>query len=683
MKFAVYVALVALSSVSYAQDFPRKEFNLEKLADEIFPQQDLDLNYEELYENLAQLLSNPIDLNTITHEQLRSLFVISEEKINSFLAYRRENSPLLSVYELQSVPGWDRTDFDNIIPFVIVSAAETKFDLSILSRLSHEKNNYLLLRYDRTLEEKQGYQSETDSAQRYQGSPDRFYVRYRVARSNDFSFGFTAEKDPGEPMKWSPPQRQYGFDYLSLHIQLQNKGKLKNLIVGDFQCQFGQGLILGSVFGFGKNSETVTTVRRSNLGFLPYTSLNENLYFSGVAGSFELTRNFFLHTFGSHTYKDGHTNGNNDDGTIISSFPSSGLHRTLAEIQTRKQVSETDVGAVLQYKTPHIDGGLIFHGVEFNQPVVRNPSPYNQYAYTGLRNQNTGVYVNYSRGNFTFFSEAAHTVSAGSAFTAGLLGNIAGPLEIALLYRNFSRDFYSFASNAFAESTLPQNERGFYWGWKYRFNKRYAVSGYTDFFQFPWLRYRAYSPSEGSEWLLRFNYTPSKNVLMFLQIREESKTRNLSNDANLYTQANGIKRIYWINCDYSASPYLTFKTRAQFSTYQLNGVTTRGFALAQDVTASAGRWSISFRHALFDTDDYDNRIYFYERDVWLAYSFPAYFGVGVRNYVLVQYKLTRKIDIWLRWSHTRYINRTEIGSKGETIVGNTANDIKFQARISF
>ena len=170
---------------------------------------------------------------------------------------------------------------------------------------------------------------------------------------------------------------------------------------------------------------------------------------------------------------------------------------------------------------------------------------------------------------------------------------------------------------------------------------------------------------------------------MFLQIREESKTRNISNDTNLYIQANGIKRIYWINCDYSAPPYLTFKTRAQFSTYQLNGVTTRGFALAQDVTVSAGRWSISFRHALFDTDDYDNRIYFYERDVWLAYSFPAYFGVGVRNYVLVQYKLTRKIDIWLRWSHTRYINRTEIGSEGETIVGNTANDIKFQARLSF
>jgi hypothetical protein len=103
--------------------------------------------------------------------------------------------------------------------------------------------------------------------------------------------------------------------------------------------------------------------------------------------------------------------------------------------------------------------------------------------------------------------------------------------------------------------------------------------------------------------------------------------------------------------------------------------------LLQDVTWSYHKFSVSGRYALFDTDDYDNRLYIYERDVWLAFSFPAYSGVGVRNYVLVQYTVSKKIDLWFRWAHVRYTDRETIGSGSETINGNTRNDLKLQARI--
>lgn len=666
-----------------AQDFPRKDFDPGKLADEIFPLQDLDLNYEELYENMAQLLSNPLNLNSISREQLRALFVLTEENIKSFLQYREENGPLLSVYELQSVPGWDRSTFDNIIPFVTVYDSQSKLDASIVKRIGSEKNNYWLLRYERVLETKSGYRGETDSTPRYRGSPDKLYMRYRIARSNDFSLGFTAEKDPGEPMRWAPSQHQLGFDYISWHAQVQNKGNLQNLIFGDFQSQFGQGLILGSVFGFGKNSETVTTVRRSNLGFLPYTSLSENLFFRGVAASYALSNTIFMHGFISHTHVDGNINDSSDESSVVSSLLTSGLHRTYSEIESRKQIGETDAGGVLQFKNQNLDVGLIFHETDFALPVQRNHYPYNQFSFNGIQNKNAGIFLNYSWANFTFFSEAARTLGHGHALTAGLLGNITHAVEVSLLYRDFAKDFHSFNANAFSENTIPQNERGFYWGWKVKFNQQFSTSGYMDLFQFPWLRYRGYAPSEGSEWLLRVNYTPSKNVILFLQAREETKIRNLGGESALYPVAQGIKRNYWINCDYSAPPWFTFKTRAQFSVYELGTRTTRGFALVQDVNFSLDRWSLSLRYALFDTDDYDNRLYIYERDVWLAYSFPAYYGVGVKTYALLQFKLSQKIDLWLRWSHIRYTDRTEIGSGGERIDGNTRNDIKFQARLRF
>jgi hypothetical protein len=537
------------------------------------------------------------------------------------------------------------------------------------------------MRYGRSIESRKGY-DQSDSAQKYLGSPDKLYLRYRVARSNDFSIGFTAEKDPGEQLIWSPAQKQYGFDFTSLHIAMQNKGPVKNLVLGDFQCQFGQGLILGGVFGFGKNSETITTTRRSNIGFLPYTSINESMFFRGAAASISMSENLVVHAFASRIFKDANTNQENEDETAISAFQQTGLHRTRAELASRQQIGESDAGLVVQYKSQMLDAGVIFHQALFDNPLAPGSKPYNQFVFRGSENRNAGAYLNFSFSNFTFFSEFAQTLGRGNALTAGVLGNLGNQLEVSLLYRRFAPDFYSFTSNAFSENTLPQNEKGLYWGWKYTFNKKWSASGFGDLFSFPWLRYRSYSPSEGYEWLLRLNYSPTRAVLLFAQAREESKVRNLAIQGPAYATAIGTKRNFWLNCAYESPPF-SFRTRAQFSSYQLAGPTTSGFALVQDVSVAFRRWSIAARYALFDTDDYDNRIYVYERDVWLAFSFPAYYGVGVRTYAVVQYKLSRDIDIWLRWAQVKYVDRDSIGSGSDTIPSSSGNDVKFQVRIQF
>ena len=678
-----YLSLIIISFPCYlpAQELPRKDYDLEKLAGEIFAAQDLDLNYSELYENLAQILSNPLDINKVSADQLRSLFVLNEKQVNSFINYREKSGPFLSIYELQVIPDWNQKTLDRILPFVVVQDPSTKLNSSIFNRISKEKNHYLVVRYERSLESRKGYEAYGDSAHRYLGSPDKVYLRYRVSRPGDFSLGFTMEKDPGEPLVWSPQRHQYGFDFLSWHAQVQDKGKIKNLIAGDFQCQFGQGLILGSVYGFGKNSETITTVRRSNLGFLPYTSIDESLFMRGLAASYSLLPWLQVHGFFSTKLRDGVAETPEQEDSFVSSLSTTGLHRTFAEIQSRKQIRETDVGLVVQIQNKHIDAGLILHTLEFGQPIVPNQNAYNQYATRGKIHQNAGLYLNYTWANMTFFSELAATKGHGFAGTAGLLGNFTDKLDMALLLRSFSADFHSFYANSFSENTSPQNEQGLYWGGKYTVDSRYSVSAYVDLFRFPWLRYRIYSPSEGHEWLVRINYTPSKTVSLFLQAREEKKDRNLSLNDNLYHTAAGVKRNFWVNCDYTASSWMAFKTRIQGSQYNLGGKTSHGIAFIQDMTVSMKRWSLSVRYALFDTEDYDNRQYSYEKDVWLSYSMLAYEGVGIKNYVLLHYTLSQKIDCWIRWSQVRYSDRSEIGSGADRIEGNSRNDIKFQARI--
>jgi hypothetical protein len=347
----------------------------------------------------------------------------------------------------------------------------------------------------------------------------------------------------------------------------------------------------------------------------------------------------------------------------------------------KNTVLEKNIASAFNYKYKNFEAGALIHYTDFNIPLHPTPSLYNQFYFKGSNHTNAGFFLNYHWNNFAFFSEVGHSIGGGTGTIMGIVGSITPALDISWLARKFDRNFISLYSNALAENTTPQNETAMYWGWKYVFSKKYSFSGYVDLFRFPWLRYRNYSPSEGSEWLLRFNYKPSKSILLFLQAREETKVRNSSTDNNLYLTQPGTKRNYWINIDYKVASYLTFKTRVQFSTYTLGQSASNGIMVLQDATWSSGKFSISGRYALFDTDDYDNRIYVYEKDVWMAFSFPAYYGVGVRNYLLIQYSLSKNADLWLRWSQVRFTDRDMIGSGSEAIEGNVRNDVKVQIRI--
>ncbi|HPM30361.1 MAG TPA: helix-hairpin-helix domain-containing protein [Chryseolinea sp.] len=665
-----------------AQEYPRKEINLTEIADELYGFQDLDLNYEELYENLVQLLAEPFDLNKVNAEELRFLKVLSESQLKNLISYRNENGNFISVYELQAVPEFDLTTLYKLIPFIKVSDQGSTLNTRFLKRIPNEGDHYIVLRYERTLQEKKGFSSEVSDDQKFLGSPDKFYTRFRSSKPGDFSFGFTFEKDAGEQVNWNTSKKMYGMDYLSFHAQVQNKGRIKNLIIGDYQNQFGQGLMLGGMFGMGKGGETITTTRRSNIGVLPYASVYEAGYLRGAATTVKLSKHIFVTGFYSNANRDARLINEDNDETI-SSFQQTGLHRNKNELATRKTINEQNYGAILQLNHRQFDAGIMFNQVTFSSSVLRQPTAYNQFAFNGIQNQNLGVYLNYTFQNITFFSEFVSSIERGYARLGGILWSLTPKLDISIVNRKYDRNYFSFHANGFAESSVTQNESGSYWGWKYRFNKRFSAVGYIDFFKFPWLKYRSYAPSNGHEWLLRFTYQPSKTTAIFIQAREESKQRNLSKDINLYKTGLGKKYNYCINFDYGIGRKVKLKSRAQFSTFEINNHTTHGLTLLQDVSIDLGKFGITARYSQFDTDDYDNRQYVYERDVWLAYSLPAYDGTGIRSLLMMEFKATRQLTFWLRYTHTRFTDRDQIGTGVDAIDGNIRNDIKFQMRLKF
>ena len=360
--FAVLCILLFLcvAPAAYAQDYPREEIDLNEFVEELFALQDEDINYEDLYESLLLYYTDPLNLNTATRDELQSLYVLAPDQINNFFEHRARTGKLLSIYELQAIPGFDLLTIQKLLPFVKVRDSGLSGDnRPLLERMLSEPNNYFLWRVTRVLQKQKGYtnaqpDSRGDLPQRYVGSPYRVLGRFKVSHSNDFSLGLTFEKDAGEQFVWDPETNRYGPDFISGHFMLENKGNFEKIVVGDYQNQFGQSLVTTAGFAVGKGAETVNTVRRNNLGLRPYTSVLEALFFRGAAATYKVGKNYHLTGMYSNKAIDGRVqepiladslledinvnNNNFDDDFIVSSLPITGFHRTASEISTNKTI---------------------------------------------------------------------------------------------------------------------------------------------------------------------------------------------------------------------------------------------------------------------------------------------------------------------------------------------------------
>ncbi len=679
MKYALIITLSLIALTGSAQD---KQSDLIRVADDLvsIENEDDESELESRYENLTLLLQHPIDLNKVNADDLRQFYFLNESQIQTLLRYRNEHGSFVSVYELQAVEDLDQNTISLLAPLVKVVANESLINTSLAKRMLSRGNSYLITRWEKTLEEKAGYR-DSSAANAYQGSDQKIFMRFRSAIPSDYSVGITLEKDAGETIQWNPRKRKFGGDYSSAHLQLINKGRLRNLIAGDYQAQFAQGLVLGGAFGLGKSAETITTTRRTTLGFLPHTSAGESGFYRGFAATYELMKNLRMSAFVSHIKRDASISVE-EEGKTITAFQYSGFHRNESEIARERNATETVSGAVVHYNRKQFDGGLIVQQTSFEHPMERIPNSYNQFAFSGRSNLNASIFYNYTINNFCFFGEIAKTHRAGSAIVTGAIGSLTPAFDISILYRNYRPDYYLFYGNAFSENTQPQNETGIYWGVKYKFNRRWTAAGYFDMFRFPWLAFRRYGPTYGHEWLGRVTFSPSRKITLFAQARQENKSRNTADESIQYIVKDGLKSNFWASVAFSEGA-LRMRTRVQYSTYRFNGKTSDGIVLLQGIGAEFGKFQVTGHYALFETDDFDNRQYVYENDVYLVFSLPFYDGTGTRSILMLQYSFSKHLSVYVRYSRSYFSEREEIGSGPESIHGNTKNDVKFQVVLRF
>lgn len=681
MKRILFLIISFACHTAFCQetDLPANVQGMESLADrdDIEPEDDSYLQLLERY------LKEPLNLNNANEDDLMDLHILNAMQVQHFISYRKIFGQLLNIYELQAIPLWDLPTIMRLLPYVIVKDGSPLNE--DLKRRLRSGEYHLMLRWGRTMESSKGFIIDS-TGKTYLGDPWKIFLRLKYQCKNLLQYGITGDKDAGERfLKW--PQKN-GFDFYSFHLFLRNVHSIRNLALGDFTVNMGQGLIHWQSGAFGKTNE-MTLIKRQAPVIKPYTSAAEFNFHRGVGvtlakASLEATAFISLRNLSGNRVSD-------SSGIHFSSINNSGYHRTYGEIEDRNKLSQLCFGSNINLKFNNLRLGLNSIHYKFNYPIIKRDEPYNLFAFRGDRWYNMSLDYSFTFRNLHLFGEIATDGKWNKAIITGLLISVDHRADVSLLYRNIDKAFQSFNGNALTENTSPTNERGFYTSISMRPVSFMRIDGYADIYYFPWLKFNTDSPSRGRDLQVQLSYEPLKLIEVYSRFRNEIKHYNSSFNSAIYFPVNITRKSWRTHLGIKINPSLTMRTRVEILWIKNNGTfpgggkkLTRGYLNFIDLIYKPMMkpYSGNIRLQYFETDGYDARIYAYENDVLYFSSIPPFYGKGFRYYINLHYRFG-STSFWLKWSQTHYKELTVIGSGPDEISGSKRSELRLLTRIIF
>lgn len=105
--------------------------------------------------------------------------------------------------------------------------------------------------------------------------------------------------------------------------------------------------------------------------------------------------------------------------------------------------------------------------------------------------------------------------------------------------------------------------------------------------------------------------------------------------------------------------------------------------IGQQAGIKLSKWKIYANAAYFNTENYDARVYAYERSTLYTLSFPMLYGHGIRGSLVCRADISSSLMIIGKIGTTHYFDRDKIGSGLQEIDSSTVTDIDLQLRWKF
>lgn len=624
----------------------------------------------DAYDTFEDLLLNPVELNTAGINELSSIPFLDFNSASIIISHRNKYGQFISVNELFSIPELNTELVNKILPFVKVDKINvkdsvyhySKFEESWLITNLRNFNIKIRSRVSSDLQLREGFSNGN-----YSGTKLKSYNRIIIKRSSNLQFGAITEKDAGE---------KSFMDYYSYHFSLRNYGILKHLVIGDYNLEIGQGLLLWSSYSLSKGTDATLPVKKKSRNIRPHTGSSEYGFFRGLSINLNLY-DFNLILF----YSSKRIDANIDSTTLeIKSLPLTGIHATKNEISRKNAASELLIGSRLEYLFNSSNKfGLTYYQSEFSNPFMKN-------SIFDLSGKNFSFFsfdFDNRFGPVNIFGEVANDKYS-TAFYGGLLLSPFSKLQLATSLRYYPKNFTNLHAFGFGEqSGKTQNENGIYSGIK--FNSEFGLFNiYYDKFKFPYSTYENPIPSSGDEVYLSYRKKINRDLELHLRFKSEKKeiTEPIN---NLKSITERIRNSYRFEFDYFLSKQFKLRTRLEYNTYQIDKINLfeKGFLIYEDIRITPIKdLTIYGRIILFDTDSFSSAVYEFENDLTGLFSNLAMYGEGIRYYILAKYKFLKNVSMSFKYAETYKPNEKFLSSGNNKINGNVDNRFNFQIDVS-
>ncbi len=632
-----------------AQDSELEFSSLQTFSDEL---SGIDTNYYIEY-----LPLNKTNINYSDEAELAERLKLKLPLVKSILEHIKVYGRLRSKYELQQIDGLDVQTIKSIQQYVELE--EHILDVVKNGIKLPYQSHQLVVQSERKVIKSKAYAIENG----YLGSVFKGSFRYTSNLNEHISLGFSAHKDAGEPIE---------FGHVSFYIKLKNFKKFNEVIIGNYQLQFGQGLCIGNALPPIKSLATTSLI-----------SIKEGIYAS-LSNSASLSARGFAFTYrvskkiqwtSSYSSKLAEAKIESSDGIAneIGKIQTVNTYRTSNEINQKASIKSIDVNNRLQLKHHAFHIGLS-QSTHLKQ-VRLMPSISSALHLIGIDSR---IQFN----NTLFFSELCHQLHTKElAIVIGSIVRLDKHNDFGIHYRNFSSNFNGEYSNAISNNNC-QNEQGLLINYNLKLQHNSNLQMYVDMYKNPLEKYRVNGSNIGHNFNIEYQYSKRNLHDVSIRYRQTNNFINQSNDDPILALINRENKSLRFQVNNQINKQFILKQRLEFSWYQSGQDSIKkGFLFYTEVQNNClKKIKICSRATVFSVEDYNCRIYAFEKDLSSTFKMNAWQNKGYSYYLLFQYHVNKKFEIKTKFAGVRYFNVPSIGSGLDQINSNRQQEIKIELK---
>jgi len=547
---------------------------------------------DDILADIDELRAKPLYIKDITSNDLTNIPFITSQESEILLFYIHENI-VLTKFELLAINTIPYSKLLYILSFFTDSPPPT----------GNNYNNYFM--------------------------PLKIFIRSRFI-SNDANFSFIDLKQYNRIKINSKlydvvllSEKDYGetkiADFYSFGISLKQIKGFDFISLGRYKLNFAKGLAINNSYGVFKDFSQVSAYKETSGSI--YSSVDENLYLQGINFQYSFNSGIKIGGFYSTKWRDATYF---QDGHYFK-FRNDGFHITPLELESENSLKEQLSGFISQVSiAPEFKISILYANILYSQPIRaknRTSLSFNLYS-VGFNFNNKRYNLN---GELAYFGKFPALNISAEIYPVENISFYTG-------YRYFHHDYFSPYNNSVSEYS-DQNETGVFVGIKLSTGAGVFYLSHDKFIS----KSMEESPLDsrnGNELLLRYYSIKVWKLRLYFSSSISLKNESAGN----FTQFNNENYKIAIQPSYLINEQLLTKLNIKYA-HNNSGTKSSGWLIETVNNLSpSDKLDITIAVFIFNSKNFDSRLFNYSYNVPGTFSIMQYFGKGSGYSFLANYQ---------------------------------------------